>query len=249
MNKSETTDFGFQEVPLQDKQHLVANVFDSVATKYNLMNDLMSLGTHRLWKKITLTHLALKPGQVVLDLAGGTGDLTRQIVPKVGDCGQVILADVNKSMLNEAKKSLANQGIFKPVSYYQANAELLPFANDSFDCVVIAFGLRNVTNKDAALSEIYRILKPGAKLVILEFSKVQSEFISKIYDTYSFNIIPKLGKLIANDSASYQYLAESIRKHPDQQTLQDMLENCGYIQCSYTNLSFGICAIHKGFKA
>lgn len=242
-----TTDFGFQKVNLEDKVKLVGKVFSSVASKYDLMNDLMSLGIHRLWKKIALQHCAVKPGQTILDLAGGTGDLTYAFARELNGSGQVILADINAEMLQAGRAKLTDLGAVKTIQYLQLNAESLALASNSFDCVAIGFGLRNVTQKDLALKEMYRVLKPGGRLIVLEFSKPVAP-LKPIYDLYSFKVLPFLGKLVANDAASYQYLAESIRMHPDQIQLQNMLETAGFERCSYENLSGGICAIHKGFK-
>lgn len=243
-----TTDFGFKKVPLGDKAKLVNNVFSSVANKYDVMNDLMSLGIHRLWKKIAIQHCAIRPGQIVLDLAGGTGDLTLAFVDELNGDGQVVLADINEAMLQAGKNKLINKGQILNINYLQLNAECLPFADNSFDCIAIGFGLRNVTNKQLALQEMYRVLKPGARAVILEFSKPTYKQLSSIYDLYSFKILPLLGKVVANDADSYRYLAESIRMHPDQEQLKTMMQTAGFENCDYQNLTGGICAIHKGFK-
>lgn len=243
-----TTDFGYKQVPLTEKTSLVGAVFSSVAAKYDLMNDLMSFGIHRLWKKIAVQHCALKPGQKVLDLAGGTGDLTATCSKEVTATGQVILADINSNMLTVGRDKLINQGLASGINYLQLNAESLPFADNYFDCIIIGFGLRNVTDKDKALHEMHRVLKPAGRVIILEFSKPVYKHLSMLYDIYSFNVLPKLGKLIANDAESYQYLAESIRMHPDQESLKTMLITAGFINCTYQNLTGGICAIHKGFK-
>jgi demethylmenaquinone methyltransferase / 2-methoxy-6-polyprenyl-1,4-benzoquinol methylase len=243
----QTTNFGFQEVPIEKKAKLVDEVFSSVATKYDLMNDLMSLGIHRVWKKIAIQHCNARPGQRILDLAGGTGDLSFALGPEVGKEGCVILADINAAMLQAGRSKLIDKGLLKPIEYAQVDAEALPFADNSFDCVIIGFGLRNVTRKDIALAQMFRVLKPGGRVVILEFSK-PLEVLKPLYDLYSFKMLPFLGKIIANDAASYKYLAESIRMHPDQTTLQNMLESVGFTRCSYINLTAGICAIHKGFK-
>jgi demethylmenaquinone methyltransferase/2-methoxy-6-polyprenyl-1,4-benzoquinol methylase len=243
-----TTDFGFKQVLIEEKQELVRQVFASVADNYDIMNDLMSLGIHRLWKNMAITSCALRPKQVVLDLAGGTGDLTRLIAKKITDQGMVVLADINAQMLARGKQLLLNAGIARPVSYLQTNGEAIAVASNTFDCVIISFGLRNVTNKPQCLAEILRVLKPGGRIVVLEFSHPTNEIVKKIYNTYSFKVIPLIGKLVANDSDSYQYLAESIRKHPAQEELLTMLQATGFEHTSYQNLTFGICAIHKGFK-
>ncbi len=242
-----TTHFGFKQVATNDKQSLVRDVFNSVAGKYDLMNDVLSFGAHRLWKRYTIASSNVKDGDKVLDIAGGTGDLAIEFRKKVGDSGQVILSDINAAMLNEGRKNLINKGVFG-VEFIQLNAEYLPFDNSTFDCVSIAFGLRNVTDKDQALKEVYRILKPGGCLLILEFSTTDSALLKKLYDFYSFNIIQKLGGIIADDEASYQYLAESIRKHPDQETLKGMVLDASFDFCEYHNLSGGIVALHKGIK-
>ena len=242
-----TTHFGFKQVATDDKQSLVRDVFNSVASKYDLMNDVLSFGTHRLWKRYTVASSNVKVGDKVLDIAGGTGDLAIEFRKKVGDNGQVILSDINAAMLNEGRKNLTNKGIFG-VEFVQLNAQHLPFNSNTFDCVSIAFGLRNVTDKNQALKEMYRILKPGGCLLILEFSTTDSALLKKLYDFYSFNIMPKLGGIIADDEASYQYLAESIRKHPNQETLKDMVLNADFDFCEYHNLSGGIVALHKGIK-
>ena len=242
-----TTHFGFKDVKTQDKQKLVRGVFDSVASKYDLMNDVLSFGAHRLWKRYTIASSNIKEGDKVLDIAGGTGDLAIEFRKKVGDSGQVVLSDINAAMLGEGRNNLVDKGI-AGVEFVQLNAEAIPFADNSFDCVSIAFGLRNVTDKDKALKEMYRILKPGGCLLILEFSKTDNELLSQAYDFYSFNIMPKLGGIIADDEKSYQYLAESIRKHPDQETLKDMILNAGFDFCEYHNMTGGIVALHKGIK-
>jgi demethylmenaquinone methyltransferase/2-methoxy-6-polyprenyl-1,4-benzoquinol methylase len=243
-----TTDFGYTRVAIEEKTGLVAKVFSSVATKYDLMNDLMSFGVHRIWKKIAVQHCAIRPGQTILDLAGGTGDLTLAFAQELVGEGQVILADINAAMLQAGKEKLINLGCVGNIKYLQLNAENLPLASNSIDCVAIGFGLRNVTRKDLALQEMYRVLKPGGRVVILEFSKPLYNHLSQIYDLYSFKVLPWLGKVIANDADSYQYLAESIRMHPDQEQLKQMLHTAGFERCSYQNLTGGICAIHKGFK-
>nr|WP_198673772.1 bifunctional demethylmenaquinone methyltransferase/2-methoxy-6-polyprenyl-1,4-benzoquinol methylase UbiE [Algibacillus agarilyticus] len=243
-----TTHFGYKTVNKEEKVKKVAEVFHSVAAKYDVMNDLMSFGIHRLWKRFTIDNSGVRAGQKVLDLAGGTGDLTAKFSRIVGQSGHVILADINNSMLNVGREKLHDLGIVGNVDYVQANAEALPFADNTFDIVTIAFGLRNVTDKDAALRSIYRVLKPGGRLLVLEFSKPSTELLSKAYDIYSFNILPKMGDLVASDGESYQYLAESIRMHPDQETLKQMMETAGFEECNYQNLTGGIVALHKGFK-
>ena len=242
-----TTHFGFQQVDVDQKQGLVKGVFDSVASKYDLMNDVMSLGTHRLWKNYTIASSNVSKGDKVLDIAGGTGDLAIKFRKKVGDSGKVILSDINGTMLDEGRKNLINHGVID-VDFIQANAESLPFEDNTFDCVSIAFGLRNVTHKNIALKQMHRVLKKGGSLLVLEFSKVENEMLEKIYDAYSFNLIPKLGQFFANDEDSYQYLAESIRKHPDQETLKAMALDAGFGFCEYHNLSGGIVALHKAIK-
>ncbi|MFZ9872103.1 MAG: bifunctional demethylmenaquinone methyltransferase/2-methoxy-6-polyprenyl-1,4-benzoquinol methylase UbiE [Steroidobacteraceae bacterium] len=247
-DSSKTTHFGFEEVAWQDKARRVRGVFDSVAPKYDLMNDLMSGGLHRIWKSFALSQTYLRPGQKALDVAGGTGDLTRGMAAQVGEQGLVVLSDINGSMLSHGRDRLIDAGIVQGVDYVQANAECLPFADSTFDCVTIGFGLRNVTDKDAALRSMYRILKPGGQLLILEFSHPTAPGLKPLYDTYSFKVLPVLGRLVANDEGSYRYLAESIRKHPDQETLLTMLRTAGFDQCRYHNLSGGIVALHRGYK-
>ncbi|EGG99975.1 Ubiquinone/menaquinone biosynthesis methyltransferase UbiE [gamma proteobacterium IMCC2047] len=248
MAEKDTTHFGYQEVPVEEKADRVADVFHSVAGKYDIMNDLLSMGVHRIWKRFTIEVSGVRAGNKVLDVAGGTGDLTRYFSRLVGPTGKVILSDINSSMLNMGRARLIDQGYTDNVEYVQANAECLSFADNSFDCITIAFGLRNVTDKNAALRSLTRVLKPGGRLLVLEFSKPGNPLLSKIYDTYSFNILPKLGKLVANDSESYQYLAESIRMHPDQETLKGMMEEAGLEQCKYHNMTGGIVALHRGVK-
>lgn len=243
-----TTDFGYQRIPFADKTARVAQVFTSVANKYDLMNDLMSAGIHRLWKRFAITLSGVRPGNQVLDLAGGTGDLTRLFADQVGREGRVYLADINAAMLQIGRDRLIDEGKIASVNYLQTNAECLPFANNSFDCVSIAFGLRNVTDKVAALKSMYQVLKPGGRLLILEFSKPALQALRTIYDTYSFSVLPKLGEWIAGDAASYQYLAESIRMHPDQESLKEMVLAAGFDQCEYHNLSGGIVALHRSWK-
>ena len=244
----EKTHFGFEQVEVKDKVNRVAGVFHSVADKYDVMNDLMSFGVHRLWKRFTLSQTGLKAGQRVLDLAGGTGDLASKMVKMVGSTGEVVLSDINSSMLSRGRERLIDKGIAGNMRYVQANAECLPFPDDYFDCITIAFGLRNVTDKDAALRSMYRVLKPGGRLLVLEFSKPVAPGLAPVYDAYSFKLLPLMGKLVANDEESYRYLAESIRMHPDQQTLQAMMEDAGFTQTKYHNLTGGVVALHKGFK-
>ena len=247
-SSEETIDFGYQQVPITEKVTKVAEVFHSVASRYDLMNDLMSLGIHRLWKSFTINLSNVRRGHQVLDIAGGTGDLTAEFAEKVGVQGCVYLADINASMLNVGRDRLIDRGLINNIRYVQADAETLPFAENYFDCVSIAFGLRNVTHKENALASFYRVLKPGGQLLILEFSKPVIAALKAIYDTYSFSVLPKLGDWVANDAASYQYLAESIRMHPDQETLKNKVLNAGFDQCEYHNLSGGIVALHRAWK-
>lgn len=246
--QGDNTHFGYKTVNKNEKAGLVANVFHSVAAKYDVMNDLMSMGIHRLWKRFTIDCSGIRPGQQVLDLAGGTGDLTAKFSRLTGPAGKVVLADINDSMLKVGRDKLRDLGLVGNISYVQANAEHLPFPDNSFDLVTIAFGLRNVTDKDKALKSIFRVLKPGGRLLVLEFSKPEFESLSKAYDLYSFHLLPTMGKVVANDSESYQYLAESIRMHPDQDTLKAMMETAGFEQTSYYNLTGGIVALHRGYK-
>lgn len=245
---NDKTDFGYQQVDVTEKERRVADVFHSVAAKYDLMNDLMSFGVHRLWKRIAIEYSGVRKGQRVLDIAGGTGDLTLKFSRLVGAEGQVVLADINASMLNVGRDKLQDKGSGGNIEYVQANAEALPFPDNHFDCISIAFGLRNVTHKERALASMARVLKPGGRLLVLEFSKPESELLSKAYDGYSFNLLPKMGKLVADDADSYRYLAESIRMHPDQETLRQMMEDAGLVRCQYHNMTGGIVALHKGIK-
>ncbi|QSA96332.1 bifunctional demethylmenaquinone methyltransferase/2-methoxy-6-polyprenyl-1,4-benzoquinol methylase UbiE [Methylococcus sp. EFPC2] len=242
------THFGFRDVPTGEKAKLVREVFDSVAGKYDLMNDLMSMGIHRIWKRIAIQLSHVRHGEKVLDLAGGTGDMSALFQKRVGSTGLVVLSDINAAMLNRGRDRLIDEGVAGNVTYAQIDAEKLPFQDNQFDCVCIAFGLRNVTHKDEALRSIYRALKPGGRLIVLEFSEVQGELLRKAYDLYSFKILPTLGKLIANDSESYKYLAESIRMHPNQEKLKNMMESAGFERCEYFNLTFGVVAVHRGYK-
>lgn len=243
-----TTHFGYQQVPTEQKAAKVAEVFHSVASKYDLMNDLMSLGIHRYWKRFAIGLSGVRAGQQVLDLAGGTGDLAKLLVKRVGANGMVYLADINDKMLAVGRDRLIDQGILTNVRYIQANAECLPFAPNHFDGITIAFGLRNVTDKAKALRSMYKVLKPGGRLLVLEFSKPVLPVLQYIYDNYSFKLLPKLGELIAHDAASYQYLVESIRMHPNQEGLKTMILEAGFDECEYFNLSAGIVALHRAYK-
>lgn len=242
-----TTHFGYQSVAADDKAKLVRGVFDSVASRYDVMNDLMSAGLHRLWKRFTIDQAAVRPGDVILDLAGGTGDLAREFSKKAGPQGHVILADINAAMLKQGRSRLVDAGIAGNLSITQVDAQELPFADSTFDCITMAFGLRNVTDKDAALRSMFGTLKPGGKAMILEFSE-PNKAIKPAYDLYSFKVLPTLGKLVADDPDSYQYLAESIRVHPDQETLKSMMEDAGFERCRYHNLAAGIVALHIGYR-
>ncbi len=246
--KEETTHFGYEDVAVSEKASRVRGVFDSVASRYDVMNDLMSMGIHRLWKKQAIEMSGAREGQQILDLAGGTGDLSIQFARIVGPEGRVVLSDINASMLNNGRERLINQGVLGNVEYAQINAEQIPFADNSFDCVTISFGLRNVTDKGQALREIHRVLKPGGRMLVLEFSRPTNEQFRSAYDFYSFNILPKIGKLVANDEESYRYLAESIRMHPDQDTLRGMMDEAGFSRTEYFNMTGGIVALHRGFK-
>jgi demethylmenaquinone methyltransferase/2-methoxy-6-polyprenyl-1,4-benzoquinol methylase len=244
----ESVDFGYKEVPKDEKAKHVRAVFDSVADKYDLMNDLMSAGVHRLWKRYALSQTGLRPGMAALDVAGGTGDLAAGMAGQVGERGLVVLSDINESMLRVGRDRLLDRGLMRNVRFSLANAECLPFADETFDCVTIGFGLRNVTDKPAALASMRRVLKPGGRLLILEFSKPVVPGLKPIYDVYSFSVLPWLGKRVAGDSDSYQYLAESIRRFPDQETLCGMMREAGLEDCRHHNLSGGIVALHKGFR-
>ena len=248
MTDNKTTHFGFKKVPVEDKAAKVADVFDSVASKYDLMNDLMSLGIHRLWKRYAIDLSGVRAGQLVLDVAGGTGDLTAKFSKLVGEEGKVVLVDINESMLKIGRNKLINAGCSNQILCTLGDAQYLPFPENTFDCITIAFGLRNVTDKDMALRSMYRILKPGGRLLILEFSKPSNPLLKKAYDFYSFSLLPKIGGLVANDSQSYQYLAESIRMHPDQSTLKAMLKKANFVDVEYYNMTGGIVALHRGFK-
>ncbi|MFA0810463.1 bifunctional demethylmenaquinone methyltransferase/2-methoxy-6-polyprenyl-1,4-benzoquinol methylase UbiE [Microbulbifer epialgicus] len=248
MKDRKTTHFGYQEVPVEEKAGRVAEVFHSVAARYDVMNDLMSGGIHRLWKRFTIELSGARPGQHILDIAGGTGDLTARFSRIVGASGQVVLADINESMLRVGRDRLLDRGVAGNVVPVQADAQYLPFPDNTFDCITIAFGLRNVTDKDLALRSMLRVLKPGGRLLVLEFSKPESKLLEKVYDQYSFRLLPFMGKLVANDADSYRYLAESIRMHPDQETLKQMMADAGFVDCEYHNMTGGIVALHRGIK-
>lgn len=243
-----TTHFGYRDVPVAEKEKLVGRVFTSVAEKYDIMNDLMSFGVHRLWKRWFVSTSGVRRGDQVLDLAGGTGDIAALLRSSVGETGSVVIGDINAAMLRTGRDRMLDRGIVKGLSYAQINAQALPFPDASFDAITIAFGLRNVTDKEAALCEMYRVLKVGGRALILEFSAVRSALLKPLYEFHSFQVLPRLGRLIAGDSDSYQYLAESIRKHPDQATLKGMLENAGFVHVEVRNLSAGVVAIHRGYK-
>ena len=243
-----TTHFGYREVPTADKQKLVGEVFSSVAAKYDLMNDAMSLGIHRVWKRYFVATSQVRKGDRVLDLAGGTGDIAALLRDRVGDAGELVLGDINGDMLRVGRDRMTDRGNVRGFEYVQCNAEALPFPDASFDLVTIAFGLRNVTDKDAGLREMHRVLKVGGQARVLEFSEVKADWFKPIYDFHSFKVLPALGKLFAGDSDSYQYLAESIRQHPPQAALKTMMETAGFARCAYKNLSAGIVAIHTGYK-
>ena len=248
-DNDDTTDFGFTRVDRDAKAGMVRGVFDSVAGRYDLMNDLMSAGIHRLWKRFTIELCAVRPGQTILDIAGGTGDLAARFSQLVGQEGQVILADINAAMLEVGRDRLIDKGASDNIEVVQADAQYLPFADNSIDCITIAFGLRNVTDKAIALESMLRVLRPGGRLLVLEFSKPTSPLLGKLYDQYSFQIPPAMGRLVAQDADSYRYLAESIRKHPDQETLLTMMEDAGFVESRYHNMTGGIVAVHQGFKA
>jgi demethylmenaquinone methyltransferase/2-methoxy-6-polyprenyl-1,4-benzoquinol methylase len=244
----DTTDFGYERVKTAEKAGRVREVFDSVAAQYDLMNDLMSGGLHRLWKRFTIELSAVRSGQTVLDIAGGTGDLAAKFSKLVGTDGKVILADINAAMLSVGRDRLIDKGALSNIDVVQADAQFLPFEDNSIDCITIAFGLRNVTDKAKALRSMHRVLKPGGRVLVLEFSKPTSPLLSKVYDAYSFSALPAMGKLITDDADSYRYLAESIRKHPDQESLLEMVEDAGFVDCRYNNMTGGIVAVHRGIK-
>ncbi|WP_457667838.1 bifunctional demethylmenaquinone methyltransferase/2-methoxy-6-polyprenyl-1,4-benzoquinol methylase UbiE [Thiolapillus sp.] len=243
-----STHFGYKTVATEEKAELVRGVFDSVASRYDLMNDLMSMGVHRLWKRFTVELSGVRAGQRVLDLASGTGDLADRFAGLVGPEGLVVMSDINANMLITGRDRMADRGHAGNLAYAQVNAEQLPFADNSFDCITIGFGLRNVTDKQKALNAMYAALRPGGRALVLEFSKPVIKPLEKIYDLYSFSLLPKIGKLVTKDEDSYRYLAESIRMHPDQETLRGMMEQAGFENCDYHNLTGGIVAVHRGFK-
>jgi len=247
--KTCTTHFGFRQVPVEEKASMVAAVFDSVAARYDLINDVMSLGIHRLWRRFAIGLTGVGPGQRVLDVAGGTGDLSARLSRPVGPSGSVVLVDINDAMLQRGRARLENRGVGENVRYVQGDAERLPFPDDCFDCVIVGFGLRNMTDHDAALASMQRVLKPGRPVVILEFSRPTVWVFQLFYDFYSFRVMPLIGRLVAGDRVDYRYLAESIRQHPDQKMLKKMMERVGFERCAYFNLSGGIVAAHRGRKA
>ena len=246
-NRGSQTDFGFEQVPWSEKARRVRGVFDSVANRYDLMNDLMSAGTHRLWKRFTLGCTRLRAGQRALDVAGGTGDLTLGMLKQVGASGLVVLTDINAEMLARGRDRLIDAGHVSNARVVQANAECLPFRPGQFDCVTIGFGLRNVTDKPAALRSMRSMLRPGGQLIVLEFSQLAIPALRPVYDAYSFHVLPRIGRIVAGDADSYRYLAESIRRHPDQETLLGMMREAGLEDCSYQNLSGGVVAVHRGY--
>lgn len=248
MANDKTTHFGYRQVDEEEKASLVAGVFHSVASRYDLMNDLMSGGVHRIWKRFTIEVSGVRKGHAVLDIAGGTGDLALKFSRIVGDEGTVVLADINESMLSVGRDRLTDRGAISNIDFTQCDAEALPFADHSFDCITIAFGLRNVTHKEKALESMLRVLKPGGRLLVLEFSKPGNPLLGKLYDTYSFKLLPAMGKLVANDADSYRYLAESIRMHPDQDSLKQMMVEAGFSRCEFYNMTGGVVALHRGFK-
>jgi len=243
-----TTHFGFTDVPWEKKQRNVNAVFRRVAKRYDLMNDVMSLGLHRLWKRVAIDYAAVRKDEVVLDLASGSGDLALSLARQLDGLGELIVVDINPSMLDIAKAKIANAGFFKAIRYLEANAEDLPLDDQSVDCVTLAFGLRNMTDFEAVFSSIKRVLRPGGRLIILEFSKMTKGFWQKCYDFYSFTMIPQLGQIIADDYASYRYLVESIRKHPNQEVLKSLLEQVGFVDVCYHNLMKGLVALHLAKK-
>ncbi|QYZ66012.1 MAG: ubiquinone biosynthesis protein UbiE [Gammaproteobacteria bacterium (ex Lamellibrachia satsuma)] len=248
MSDDKTTHFGYEEVNVEEKAGRVRAVFDSVASKYDLMNDLMSFGVHRLWKRHTIEISGVRRGQRVLDLAAGTGDLSARFSGLVGPDGQVVFTDINAAMLEQGRERMLDEGRVGNLQYAQVDAQYLPFPDNTFDCVTIAFGLRNVTDKQKALDAVFRVVRPGGRMLVLEFSKPTIKPLEKLYDLYSFSLLPKIGKLVTNDEDSYRYLAESIRMHPDQETLKGMMEHAGFERCGYFNETGGVVAIHRGYK-
>ncbi|MCU0836926.1 MAG: bifunctional demethylmenaquinone methyltransferase/2-methoxy-6-polyprenyl-1,4-benzoquinol methylase UbiE [Chromatiaceae bacterium] len=248
MSDDKTTHFGYEQVPAEEKASRVRAVFDSVADRYDLMNDLMSLGVHRLWKRTAVALAGVRRGQRVLDLASGTGDLAARFAAIVGPEGEVVVTDINAAMLERGRSRLTDAGLAGNLRYAQVDAERLPFPDGHFDCLTIGFGLRNVTHKQRALGEMHRVLKPGGRALVLEFSHPSNRVLQKAYDLYSFSVLPALGRVVAGDSASYRYLAESIRMHPDQETLRSMMEQAGFERCEYFNLTGGVVAIHRGYR-
>ena len=248
MSEPRTTHFGYRDVPEADKARLVGEVFTSVARRYDVMNDLMSFGLHRLWKRYFVATGGVRAGDRVLDLAGGTGDIAALLLPKAGTTGRVVVGDINGDMLRVGRDRLLDRGKLHGLDWAQMDAEALPFADRSFDCVTMAFGLRNVTHKDKALAEIHRVLKIGGRALVLEFSALRAEFLKPLYDFHSFQVLPRIGRLIAGDESSYRYLAESIRRHPDQAALKAMMEGAGFASVDVRNLSAGIVAIHRGYR-
>jgi demethylmenaquinone methyltransferase/2-methoxy-6-polyprenyl-1,4-benzoquinol methylase len=248
MSDDKTTHFGYQQVPAEEKASRVRAVFDSVADRYDLMNDLMSLGIHRLWKRTAVSLAGVRRGQRVLDLASGTGDLAARFAAIVGPEGEVVVTDINAAMLERGRSRLTDAGLAGNLRYAQIDAERLPFPDGHFDCITIGFGLRNVTHKQRALDDMYRVLKPGGRALVLEFSHPSNRALQKAYDLYSFSVLPTLGRVVAGDAASYRYLAESIRMHPDQETLRAMMEQSGFERCEYFNLTGGVVAIHRGYR-
>ncbi len=247
MSDKEQIDFGYQTVDKDKKEEKVAEVFHSVASNYDVMNDVMSFGIHRLWKRTMIELTGARKGQKALDLAGGTGEIAMKVAKRVGDSGHVVLSDINSSMLEEGRKRVINSGFINNISFELINAEEIPFPDNAFDLVTISFGLRNVTDKLKALKEMQRVIKPGGRLVVMEFSKTSNPALTKLYDFYSFSALPFMGKVIANDEESYRYLAESIRMHPDQETMKSMMLEAGFDEVEYKNLTGGIVAIHRGF--
>ncbi len=248
MTDNSKTHFGFETVDIKEKAGRVRQVFDSVATRYDLMNDLMSFGVHRLWKRVAIELAGVRRGHRVLDLAAGTGDLSARFAGLVGPEGEVVFSDINAAMLEQGRQRMADEGLVGNVRYVQADAQHLPFPDDHFDCITIAFGLRNVTDKQLALNAMHRVLRPGGRVLVLEFSHVEHQPLKAAYDLYSFKLLPLIGRVVAKDESSYRYLAESIRMHPDQETLKGMMEQAGLERCDYYNLTGGVVAIHRGFK-